>query len=79
MIEYKFEALQCRSNAIGRVIRPFAINDEIIFEYDINKAIEDNNDKQSIELCLKIEEKTGVRINPADIISLVKNKNIIKE
>lgn len=62
-MKYKFEALPCKADAGGYVVRQYAIDDEVICEISMDKFLSGNEDdiQSEIEMLLKkIEEKTGV-------------------
>jgi hypothetical protein len=66
---------------MGVVVRPFTINDKIIFRFNINATIArdaDSND-QVKALCEAIKARTGVNIDPSQIPALIRKGKITIE
>lgn len=78
--EWAFGALPCESNATGDVVRPFTIEGKVIFRFNINATVvndeKDDNEDQVKALCEAIQARTRINVDPKRIIELVRKGKI---
>ncbi len=78
---YKFEPKPCY-NDNGITYRPFHLDEEEIYRMNISVMLGSDKeaaDKQMIELCEVIKEKTGAIVSPGELPDLIKVRKIIVE
>lgn len=78
-MRYKFVALPCESDAAGNVVRPYALDGEVIYKMSIENfltAMGQNTQPEIEALIQKIEEKTGVLLTHDELSKALKDRYI---
>ena len=76
---FKFEGLPCESDAAGNVVRPWAIDGEVIYKMSMDNFLDNVGDEIQPEintLIEKIKEKTGVLLSPDELSLAIREKHI---